>query len=132
MRLTIGLFFLMLITSCEKAPFQPTMNCPAFKRGMLQKDATTVGSEIRKLTFDLFPNPIPLDSIGHLKNISVLTSRINNSCNFSARGICYLCIPGNPPQSEVEVTFASSTVDVVMSFTLVVDENNMLRVQEIF
>jgi len=108
------------------------MNCPAFKRGMVERNIELIGSEIDKLTEDLLPLPILADSIGHLKNITKLTGRMNKSCNFSARGICYLCIPGNPPQSEIEVVFTSASDTTVMSFTLAVDTAKRLRVVDVF
>lgn len=99
---------------------------------MEEKNIELVGSEIDKLTEDLLPLPIPADSIGHLKNITKLTDRINRSCNFSARGICYLCIPGNPPQSEIEVVFTSANDTAIMSFTLAVDSAKRLRVADVY
>ncbi len=99
---------------------------------MVERNIELVGSEIDKLTEDLLPLPIPADSIGHLKNITKLTRRMNKSCNFSARGICYLCITGNPPQSEIEVVFRTPKDTTVMSFTLAVDTAKRLRVVDVF
>ncbi|GEM_PF-4155691 len=99
---------------------------------MQEKNIALVGSEIDKLTTDLLPLPIAADSIGHLKNITKLTGRINLSCNFSARGICYLCIPGNPPQSEIEVVFTSPSDTAIMSFTLAVDSAQRLKVVDVY
>jgi len=128
------ILLLLIVTcySCTKEQLDPTMNCPAFKRGMLERNTELVASEVDKLTEDLLPVPIPLDSVGHLKNITKLTGRMNKSCNFSARGICYLCIPSNPPQSEIEVVFTSAGNTAVMSFTLVVDSAKRLRVVDVF
>ena len=122
----------LTIGGCAKVPQPPSMNCPAFKRGMLERHVETVNMEIAKLTEDLFPMPIAGDSIGHLKNISTLTERMNMSCNFSARGICYRCLPGNPPLSEIEVTFKEPTDTIIMYCALGMDSTNRLSVVSVY
>ena len=43
-----------------------------------------------------------------------------------------MCIPGNPPQSEIEVVFTSANDTAIMSFTLALDTAKRLRVVDVF
>jgi len=115
---------LILITSClteKEELFQIDINCDSLQIGVIKLDKFLVGSEISKLTIDLYPKPTSEDYYGHAKNFDLLIERINTCQNLSAESYGYCGIETYPPQSEIliETLFNRQTyrgiVDILTS-----------------
>lgn len=122
------LYFLLATTffACQKEPPVPSMNCAAFKRGVLQRNQQAADQEFQKISQDLVANPIAADSIGHLRNLKKAAERINYNCNFGAEVVCYRCIPGLQLQSEISLRFEEKQGAFIYYILLAVDSNEKL------
>ena len=94
---------LMVICSCNKSDQESNIDCSLLLDGLIHINSQQVGTEINKLTKEVFPLPTSSDIIGHEKSFEILIQSINAKCAIvEARLLCYACIYTLPARSEVE------------------------------
>lgn len=127
-----ALFLIFFLTGCKDIVDSPPdnsviLNCDNLRSAVININSEIVEAEINKLTGDLFPRK-PDEEGNQSENISLLISRINQSCDeISAELSCYACIETYPPQSEIIITTDSIGIPIKRIIDILTPSDNILK-----
>jgi hypothetical protein len=104
----------LLLVSCRKGTIN-NKECETFKDAIEKGDKQRVSKAVRHLLTDYSSD-----------NLTNFASSLSSACNTTAKVICYGCIDTNPEQSEIRVSFTSSTGVVSKILDLSYDDNHRM------